>query len=106
MPRPRSPEQTAGSVHPLLVTTHGIRLRKNRTYAIELSAFPGIGTVGNTCGLAPGPVGDSYSRGQGFFEDVPTNGPGFLPLPGGLPTDQEDLPFRTLVRPPSHRRSP
>ena len=81
-----------------LVTSHGIKLKKKRTYAIELAAFPQAGAVEQTCGIAPGPVGDSYPRGQGFFEDVPTNGPGLLPLPDGLPTDQEDLPFRTLVR--------
>ncbi len=81
-----------------VVTSHGIKLKKNRTYAIELNAFPGVGAADTTCGIAPGPVGDSYSRGQGFYEDVPANGSGFLPLPNGAPTDQEDLPFRTLVR--------
>ncbi len=71
----------------------GIRIRHGVTYAIELSALPSGGAAGNSCGIAPGPAGSSYSGGQGWYEDVPVNGPGFLPLPGG-----EDLPFRTLVR--------
>ncbi len=72
------------------VTSHGIKLKKDQTYAIELSSVPtGVET---TCGLAPGPAVDSYPNGEGLFEDVPTNGPGWIPLPGG-----EDLPFITLV---------
>lgn len=79
-------------------TSRGIRLRRNHVYAFELSAFPSSGATESTCGLARGPVGDSYRRGQGFFEDVPTNGEGWLPIPNGAPGDQEDLPFITLVR--------
>ncbi len=74
----------------------GVKLKKNRTYAIEFASFP-PGPL-NTCGIAKGPTGDSYARGQGFFEDVPTNGPGYLPLPNGAAGDQEDLPFITIVR--------
>jgi hypothetical protein len=71
----------------------GIRLRKDRTYAFELAAFPGDKASGTTCGLASGPAGDSYSRGDGYYQD-PINGSDFIPLgPGG-----EDLPFVTLVR--------
>ena len=73
-------------------SSHGIRIRKNRTYAIELSAVPTNPNVATTCGLVPGPAGDSYTRGDGYFEDLPTNGPGWNPLGGG-----EDLPFITLV---------
>ena len=77
-------------------TSKGIKVRKNRTYAIVLEAFPDPTIPNNpnrTCGMAPGPAGDSYARGQGYYEDVPTNGPGFLALGAG-----EDLPFVTLVR--------
>ena len=70
----------------------GIRIRHGTTYAIELSAVPS-GGAGNSCGIAPGPAGSSYAGGQGWYEDIPINGPGFLPLPNG-----EDLPFITLVR--------
>ena len=72
--------------------SHGLRVRKNRDYAIELAAFPTDPAVATTCGIAPGPAGDSYLRGDGFFEDIPTNGAGWNPLGGG-----EDLPFTTLV---------
>jgi hypothetical protein len=78
-------------------TSHGLRIRKNRTYAFELAAFPDPTIPNNpnrTCGMAPGPAGDSYARGQGYYEDVPTNGPEWLPLSAG----GEDLPFITLVR--------
>ena len=70
--------------------SHGLKLKKKITYAIELSAIP-TGTE-TTCGLAPGPAANSYGDGDGYYEDVPTNGPGWIPLGGG-----EDLPFRTLV---------
>ncbi len=76
-------------------TSNGIKIRKDRTYAFELAAFPA--DPANTCGLAPGPVGNSYDRGQGFFQD-PINGPAFLPVPTGAPSDDEDLPFVILVR--------
>ncbi len=79
-------------------TSRGIMIRKNRTYAFELAAFPADPTNPSpTCGLAPGPAGNSYDRGQGFFQD-PINAPAFFPLPTGVPSDDEDLPFRTLVR--------
>ncbi len=73
-------------------TRRGIRLRKRQTYAFELAAFPGPNTTGTTCGIARGPVGDSYSRGDGYYQD-PINGPLYYPLGDG-----EDLPFVTLVR--------
>lgn len=77
--------------------SHGIRLRKNREYAIELSAFSSTTTPGMACGIAPGPVGDSYAGGGAYYQD-PVNGPSFVPLPTGDVADQEDLPFRTLAR--------
>ncbi len=79
------------------VSHHGIKLHKNREYAFELAAFPGPDAVGNTCGIAKGPAGNSYPGGRGYYQD-PINGPSFLPLPNGNPTDDEDLPFITLVR--------
>jgi hypothetical protein len=75
----------------------GIKIKKDREYAIELSAFPGPTAVEQTCGIAQGPAGNSYARGQGYYQD-PINGPDFLPLPTGAAGDDEDLPFRTLVR--------
>jgi hypothetical protein len=78
-------------------TSQGIKLKRGRAYAIELAAFPGPEAAGTTCGLARGPVGDSYTGGRGFYRD-PINGTDWLPLPSGLATDQEDLPFVTLVR--------
>jgi hypothetical protein len=77
---------------------HGIRLHRGRQYAIELAAFPGPDAVGNTCGIARSPAGNTYAGGQGWYEDPPVNGPGFLPLPNGEDGDDEDLPFITLVR--------
>ena len=80
-------------------TSNGIKIRKNRTYAFELAAFPANPNIPfPTCGMAPGPAGNSYTRGQGYYEDVPTNGPGFLPLPTGSAGDDEDLAFITRVR--------
>lgn len=78
-------------------TSQGIKLKGGRAYAFELAAFPGPDAAGTTCGLARGPVGDSYTRGRGFYRD-PINGTAWLPLPSGLATDQEDVPFATLVR--------
>ena len=79
-------------------TSHnGIKLRRDREYAFELAAFPGPGALGNTCGIARGPVGSSYTGGRAYYQD-PINGPSFLPLPNGLPGDEEDFPFITLVR--------
>lgn len=78
-------------VYDMLIDPRGVKLKQDRTYAIELEAFPTAGAAGNTCGLAPGPGGDSYARGDGYYEDIPINGPGYLPL-------GEDLPFVTRVR--------
>ncbi len=79
--------------------SRGTRLRKDRTYAFELASFPEDPNVPPNCYHAQGGLGDLYARGQGFFEDEATSpGLGWQPLPNGLPTDSEDLPFRTLVR--------
>ena len=75
----------------------GIKLHKGTEYAFELAAFPGPGATENSCGMNPGPAGNSYAGGKGYFQD-PITGPDFLPLPNGAPTDDEDLPFITLVR--------
>lgn len=74
----------------------GIPLTSGVTYAFELAAVPTTGPE-TTCGIAPGPAGNSYDVGKGWFRD-PINGPNFIPLPNGNPTDDEDLPFITLVR--------
>jgi hypothetical protein len=78
-------------------TSNGIPLVAGRTYAFELSAFPGPTATSRTCGLAPGPAGNSYRGGRGWYQD-PINGPNFLPLPNGNRRDNEDLPFIALVR--------
>ena len=79
-------------IYDAAIDPRGIRIRRGTTYSIELSAVPRSGTE-TSCGIAPGPAGSSYAGGQGWYEDIPINGPGFLPLPGG-----EDLPFITQVR--------
>jgi len=76
---------------------HGIRLHRNREYAFELAAFPASGAAATTCAISTGPAGSSYARGRGYYQD-PINGPSFLPIPAGTPTDDEDLPFVTRVR--------
>lgn len=79
------------------VSPHGIRIHKNHQYAFELAAFVPPGVTENQCGIARGPAFDVYPRGRAYFQDV-VNGPGFLPLPNGLASDEEDLPFITLMR--------
>lgn len=76
---------------------HGVRLHKRQTYAFELAAFPGPNAAGTTCGISKSPPGDSYAGGIGYYRDLAVS-PTWLPLPNGLPTDVEDLPFITLVR--------
>ena len=49
------------------------------------------------CGIFRGPVGDSYSGGQGLFEALP-NPPGWVPF--SETEDRLDLPFMTVVRVP------
>jgi len=73
------------------VTKHGIRLKRGRPYSFELAAFPGPAATETTCGVASGPAADTYPAGSAYYEDVPTNGPGFVDA-------GEDLPFITLVR--------
>ncbi|MCC6245921.1 MAG: hypothetical protein IT353_24020 [Gemmatimonadaceae bacterium] len=80
-----------------LTASAGVRLIANERYSFELAAFPSPGASGNTCAIARGPAANSYRRGRGFYQD-PINGPAFLPLPNGAAGDNEDLPFRTLVR--------
>lgn len=80
-----------------LTASAGVRLVANQRYSFELAAFPAPGATQNTCAIARGPAANSYRRGRGFYQD-PINGAAFLPLPNGAPGDNEDLPFRTLVR--------
>jgi len=61
------------------------RLLAGQQYAIVLEA----GSV--SCYVYPGPVGDSYPAGSGYFDARP-NGPGWLPI---LPNN--DLPFQTFM---------
>lgn len=70
---------------------------RDQEYAFELSSIPSPDGAQQTCGIAAGPVGDSYARGRGSFRD-PINGSAYLPLPNGAPADEEDLPFRILAR--------
>jgi hypothetical protein len=79
------------------VTKNGIKIKKGHEYAFELAAFPGPTAVSTTCSIAQGPAGDSYGGGRGYYQD-PINGPAFLPIPNGSPTDNQDLPFITEVR--------
>jgi hypothetical protein len=48
-----------------------------------------------SCGIFRGPVGDSYARGEGFFQALP-NPPGWVPFSD----TRLDLPFMTLTRLP------
>ena len=47
-----------------------------------------------SCGMARGPEGDSYSRGEGFYDARP-NAPGWRPLTIG--TGIHDLPFLIVL---------
>lgn len=67
----------------------GTKLRKGHAYAFELAAFPA-----GTCGIVKGPATDHYANGQAYYEDVPVNGAGFIPIDAA----GSDLPFSTLVR--------
>jgi hypothetical protein len=65
-----------------------LRFSAGDAFAIVLSNPSG------SCGIPPGPIGDSYLPGQAFFEAAP-NLPGWVPF-----SDTEerlDLPFRTLM---------
>jgi hypothetical protein len=77
-------------IYPYVPLTPGAR------YTILLSS---VGTTKSatraTCSIASGPAGDSYPGGGAYYEDVPTNGPGWLPLPNAA--NQADLPFATMV---------
>lgn len=67
-----------------------------RRYGIVLSAVARSGSKATpTCSIASGPNGDSYAGGGAYYEDVPVNGPGWLPLPDAR--THGDLPFATMV---------
>ncbi|GEM_PF-1296840 len=54
---------------------------------------------GSSCSYAQGPAGDSYARGNGFFDARP-NPPGWVSQKEFAPASQ-DLPFFTLMNDPS-----
>lgn len=51
------------------------------------------------CATFQGPVGDSYTGGDDYFDALP-NAPGWLHNCGEFPSARCDLPFRTWVEPP------
>lgn len=76
----------------------GIRLRKGTQYAFELAAVRGSPTdFAAVCGIAKGPDGNSYGGGRSYYWD-PRVVTTWLPRPTGISTDDEDLPFVTLIR--------
>ena len=75
--------------------SRGIELHRGHTYAFELAAFVGPDAIDSECGIAKGPVGNSYDGGRGYAKDPDMSD--FAPIPNGLPTDDEDLPFITLT---------
>ena len=48
------------------------------------------------CFISPGPIGNPYAGGEGYFEALP-NPPGFVPFSSG-PDARRDLPFQAVVR--------
>jgi hypothetical protein len=78
--------------------SRGIRIRRGTRYAFELAAVRGSPTdFAAVCGIAKGPDGDSYGGGRSYYWD-PRLFTSWLPRPSGSPTDDEDLPFITMVR--------
>lgn len=77
-------------------TPDGMQVGSGRTYAFELAAIAGPDATDPTCGIAKGPAGNSYDGGRSYFREPGM--PAFAPLPNALPTDDEDLPFITLMR--------
>ncbi len=69
----------------------GLRLMAGDQFAIVLDNPTG------QCGIFRGPVGDSYTAGEGFFEALP-NPPGWVPF--SETETRLDLPFMTMVRVP------
>lgn len=76
-----------------IVFSAPVAVRAGTPYALVLSSS-------DSCGIAPGPVGDPYPGGHAFFDARPnTAGVWVAGLgPGG---DRDDLPFRTFVEPTS-----
>jgi hypothetical protein len=73
------------------------KLGKRHTYAFVLAAFDTTNPATETCAIVPGPIGDSYADGRGWYRD-PINGSAWLPLPDGAAASNEDLPFRITLR--------
>jgi len=80
------PQPTAITFRSLLLTNPPF-IAADQSFAIVLFVPPS----GNFCSMHKGPPGDSYPRGDGFFDSHP-NPPGWL-------TDGSDLAFATLVEP-------
>jgi PASTA domain len=60
--------------------------------------FAFILSASGSCGLTPGPVGDSYTRGNAYFDARP-NPPGIWVCLCGFANTADDLAFQTLVDP-------
>ncbi len=71
-----------------------LRLRAGDRFTIALSS-----NESGSCGVWPGPVGDPYAGGNGWFFSAPNTS--IEPL--GLGTGREDLPFETVMRPRRRR---
>lgn len=78
-----------------LATT--VAVTPGTTYAIVLSSNGT--TVSDGCGIFRGPIGQSYTGGDLYFDALP-NIPGWVHNCGEFPSDRCDLPFRTRVEPP------
>lgn len=62
------------------------------------TAFAVILSASGDCGLTPGPVGESYTRGKAYFDARP-NPPGVWVCMCGFPNTADDLAFQTFVDP-------
>jgi hypothetical protein len=54
-----------------------------------------LSNASGSCGVWPGPVGDPYPGGNGWFFAAPNA----TIAPLGTGTGREDLPFETVVHP-------
>lgn len=79
------------------IMPHGIKLKKDSTYAFELAAVPTPGFPETTCGIARGPGVSSYAGGV-LYAREPGFSPNWAPISRTSGPGDEDLPFITLVR--------
>jgi hypothetical protein len=77
-----------GFVHILFGLGRGLFFVPGDRFAIVLRNTTG------SCGIAPGPEGDLYARGEGFFDARP-NPPGWVPF--SETETRLDLPFMTVM---------